>query len=862
MIELFGISVQLLGMPVSSAALFLLAGILLGHLLWYRERGKKNNGDPDLESRYIKARSSLKQRKGQLRELQKQHDSTSEDLTILQQAHSTLRSKNKRLEQISKSAQDELNQFRLSLNDAEIQLASEEKRNQTVIDQLQDLIENKATLVKENKAHQEGFEQLDQQYRQCASELEEAHCELDTLRSQLGTNQSQLNDQQTSIKELEQNTATREQTLKEANESLQQTQQDLVARCKDLDAVRNEKDQLAQQLQARQETLDQLETDLTLASQIQTERDEFANDLAAAASSLSEQRQTLEQCESELELKNIRLCDLEEKINTTTDQLTEEHEHRLQLEQFNHGCQNQLAELETQISIKSAECEQLNLALGIARGEHAQSQERLPALLVDLEHANAKQLALRTKLTDLQQLVEHQEQQICDLCAIREEAATHALDLAETRTQLASENAKVADLQQQTEKWNETQLQLETAQNTIQQYHERNAAHESVFLQQADQIAALTEQANRLPDLESELKYKQSEIELLCNDIDQHQNTILSAEQIHEEAQSELALTIAEIHLKDNRIESMSADILSLTSDNALLSKAHEQSADQANQLQIRLDQSRASLQQFEQTNTELQTVQQERDLLINTRDGLEATISRLGNQITTHLTETKQISDTLSLKTLELHNLETALQTENEARDATISELKALLSARSQQHDAVVDDLAMMTGKRDQQRLEIEQLVTELELTRTAKDEKAKLKTDIDELERQLQSKSERHDALLNDLNAKKSQLVEQKHDMERLVSDLKTAESGQKEHDLLKQEATELRSHLSCVREELEDSLDTNAKGQDRIRDLENQLHDHVKKIRDLRRERSSSSTIKTSDDATETDSDRKAA
>ena len=59
----------------------------------------------------------------------------------------------------------------------------------------------------------------------------------------------------------------------------------------------------------------------------------------------------------------------------------------------------------------------------------------------------------------------------------------------------------------------------------------------------------------------------------------------------------------------------------------------------------------------------------------------------------------------------------------------------------------------------------------------------------------------------------------------MERLVSDLKTAESGQKEHDLLKQEATELRSHLSCVREELEDSLDTNAKGQDRIRDLENQ-------------------------------------
>ena len=84
MIDLPGISVQFLGMPLSSAALFLLAGLLLGHLLWYRERSKKSSDEPELESRYIKLRSSLKQRKVQLRELQKQHESVSEDLTILQ----------------------------------------------------------------------------------------------------------------------------------------------------------------------------------------------------------------------------------------------------------------------------------------------------------------------------------------------------------------------------------------------------------------------------------------------------------------------------------------------------------------------------------------------------------------------------------------------------------------------------------------------------------------------------------------------------------------------------------------------------------------------------------------------------------
>ena len=93
MIDLFGNSVQLLGMPLSSAALFLLAGTLLGHLLWYRDRGKSSPTDPDLETRYLKVRSSLKQRKTQVKELQKQNASLDEDITILRQAHSTLRSK-------------------------------------------------------------------------------------------------------------------------------------------------------------------------------------------------------------------------------------------------------------------------------------------------------------------------------------------------------------------------------------------------------------------------------------------------------------------------------------------------------------------------------------------------------------------------------------------------------------------------------------------------------------------------------------------------------------------------------------------------------------------------------------------------
>jgi len=862
MIDLFGNAVQLLGMPISSAVLFLLAGMLLGHLLWYRDRGKNSGNDPELETRYLKIRGSLKQRKTQIKELQKQNDSITEDLTNLRQAHSTLRSKNKRLEQVSQSSQDEINQFRHSLNEAEIQLADEEKRNQTVIDQLQELIEKNGALTSESESRQDDFGQLDQQYRHCVSELEAAHSEIDNFRLQARTQQTDVDKQQNTIQELEQRIETQQQALNEANNALQQTQQDLVARCNDLDTLRKERDELEQQSQVHTKMLKQFEADLVLSKQIQTERDEFATDLSAAASSLSEQRQTLERCESEIELKDTKLRELQQQVGTAALQITEEQENRQQLEQFNAACQIQLAELEAQLSLKTAECEQFDVALKLAQEAHAESQKRIPVLNLELKQSNTKELAFRSKVAELQHLVQQQQQQITELCAIREEAVIHSLELEETRAQLVVETSTVAKLRKQSDGLNASRIHLETAQQTIQQYHERNSGLESLFVQQSDQLTELTHQARRVPKLELALKQSQAEIEQACRVIDQQKECILTAERICDETQCELTATIAEIHAMEIRIDSMSDDIISLSHDNALLTTVNLQAADQARQME--LDQSQVSQQQFDECVAELRAVKQEREDLIGTRDNLEATISRLGNQITTHLTEARQISEVLSKTTVEHQNLEMALHAEVEARNTTIAELKMQLTSRSQQHDAVVDDLASKTNRLDQQRLEIQQLTTELETAKTGLAKKTQLKTEIDALEQALQSKSEQHDALAHALSLKNNEFDEQICEIERLSAELKNAESNRRERDLLKQEATEVRSQLACLHEELEDSLDANAKGQDRIREMENQLHDHVKKIRDLRRERSSSPAIQIATDAQklETDSDRKAA
>ncbi len=125
--------IDLLGVPVPSAALFLLSGLLLGHLLWYRDRGGKAAENTDLVNRYVKARGSIKQRKTQLRELRKQNDTLAEEFANLQRAHTTLRSKNKRLEQISELSKEELHQFRQSFNESEIELATDEHHRETML---------------------------------------------------------------------------------------------------------------------------------------------------------------------------------------------------------------------------------------------------------------------------------------------------------------------------------------------------------------------------------------------------------------------------------------------------------------------------------------------------------------------------------------------------------------------------------------------------------------------------------------------------------------------------------------------------------------------------------------------------------
>lgn len=155
--------IDLFGLPLSSTALFLLAGILIGHLLWYRDRSADSQQMNGLEDRYAKARGSARQRKNDAQRLQKLSDSQADELASLQQHYETLQGKTARLEQTHESTVVELNQLKRKHEKASANLNAEKKRAESVIAQMQEVLESKTALELETQDRREAVHELSKQ---------------------------------------------------------------------------------------------------------------------------------------------------------------------------------------------------------------------------------------------------------------------------------------------------------------------------------------------------------------------------------------------------------------------------------------------------------------------------------------------------------------------------------------------------------------------------------------------------------------------------------------------------------------------------------------------------------------------------
>ena len=153
-------------------------------------------------------------------------------------------------------------------------------------------------------------------------------------------------------------------------------------------------------------------------------------------------------------------------------------------------------------------------------------------------------------------------------------------------------------------------------------------------------------------------------------------------------------------------------------------------------------------------------------------------------------------------------------------------------LADASRQLASVSEQREMLSQQRAEMQTEIKKLGTRAALQ----------SNNVQDLQRQLATKSKAFDNVVREHNDAVAKLQSQSGTLQKLQSQIAAAEKLRPANKSLQEKVNDLTAHLKRLSAELDDSLQANAKIGDRIRQLENQAHDDANTIRKLRRQRGS--------------------
>lgn len=138
------------GVPVTSMVMLLLAGILIGHCIWYQDRSRDSEKIAWLEKRYFQSRKVSQSRKHYQHELRRMRDEQQFQLSSLRKDHEATLVQLETLQRTAKSIIGQLEMVRGEQRETIKQLADERHRNEMLVAQLQEVLQAKTRL--ENRA--------------------------------------------------------------------------------------------------------------------------------------------------------------------------------------------------------------------------------------------------------------------------------------------------------------------------------------------------------------------------------------------------------------------------------------------------------------------------------------------------------------------------------------------------------------------------------------------------------------------------------------------------------------------------------------------------------------------------------------
>ena len=813
-------AVPFLNIPIISVVLLLLAGILIGHLIWYRDR-------TDDEAMLQGFRSENNELQAALHEHKQAYVGLEADLEDRQKEWNQLRSTNKQLE-LAHQATD------------------------------QDLAELNNEIARLQQLKDQAFHDLDQErqkrraVQEALSQAEENTTRVNNLTAQLQSQVSAFQDERNEIDQLTQarlseregeQTKLREQ-LAQANqerEALLREASELKAR---LEQQQNESDTaLAEQYERTHEAMEAARSECEV---LKRERDEMQTELMAARTDADQLKQQFETDKLSFSSQDSQQIELIEQqmatMQTEYDAVQAERNAIAEQRDAAHEARETL----------QAEYETLTEQRDRAKQDFKELQESVEAMQAQTRSQEASIVALREERDEFVQQVDDQRrsrEEIEGQVRNMEQLITQRDDALQRATELegkldAIQGELESARQQLSTREAETVSATGTFQVQIDELRSQNAGLQTTIQNMTQEHEAVTamlvDERSRLSKMES----------------DNHRLSVVAGEssQLVESAQSQVKKR-AEEHAEElTRLRTELEETAALLSRERhqrehLQNVLHEkktaehsfererekqtqslQETQKQNQVLHQHSEALHSLQgehasvkrMLSLAHDQLSTVQRSHDTTLNEHRQLESRISELASQNSDYVRQIAKLSTEKSDLTTEIDRLE---QTHSSALDSRMA-LESRVEHLGEENRAIQERLLEAKATREsflEQKERLERIIAQRD---EAMSDKAEHQTRVAELQAQAEAQS-------RDLSS-----LHQQNDQLRQMS-METDEL-RNENLRLQTQIRESGDRLRILTSDREENQSSNRDLQERVGFLEARAKVNEETIRNLRRER----------------------
>tara|TARA_R110002049_G_scaffold4601_5_gene32296 strand:+ start:420879 stop:422855 length:1977 start_codon:yes stop_codon:yes gene_type:complete len=496
----------MIGLPLVSILMFILAGVLIGHLLWYHDRKADQRRISKLEDRYQLVRGTAVRRKQEFARLQSEVSSHQHLLDQTRAETNDALLRQQQADEQARVAKQQLLQMQHEQRELSERLDEETRRSESVVAQLKEALQAKTKAeqcLAESAQSNASTEEIADTYRARIEELQqqnialsEEHAqEIQSIRAEVNQTHDEVIENvraeisQTHEQEIErlrselveaheeeieklravvteqaaaaaQTTRDKEGAIIRLKDELQSQQKSHTETNQAIESVQHKIESLSAELQAVQTDRERLNTALNEKSEslllLQQSHDDMTKDSEARIYEIS----------SQLADTNRKLQEITTKYNVAVEDLSQRH---AEADHLNEKIQ-QFESLQTQLEQANETIAQQQTRLEKQAEDLAHQQEQLAQ---HVQQAQAKESQIAELRQQEQELLELREsvKEIGELKVERETLTNQLADAKSTREQLAkviaTKESKIIELSKVVSEFDATKQQLAESKQQV-----------------------------------------------------------------------------------------------------------------------------------------------------------------------------------------------------------------------------------------------------------------------------------------------------------------------------------------------------------------------------------------------------------